>query len=60
MSDTRKLPNISGASIQGGVVRNDVAGGLAGNTFNQEGIILCSNLESDSSEMDQMGAKGDV
>ena len=60
VSDTRKLPNISGASIQGGEVRNNVAGGLEGNTINQEGIILCSNLESDSSEMDEMGAKGDV
>ena len=60
MSDTRKLLDISGASIQGGVVRNNLAVGLAGNTINQAGTIPCSNLESDSSEMDEMGAKGDV
>ena len=60
MSDTRKLPNISGDSIHGGVARNNIAGGLAGDTLNQAGIILCSNLERDSYEMDKMGAKGDV
>ena len=48
------------SSIQGGLVRNILAGGLAGDTIDQARITLSSNLESDSSEMDKTSAKGDV
>ena len=41
-------------------MRNILAGGLAGDTIDQARIILSSNLESDSSEMDKTSAKGDV
>ena len=41
-------------------MRENISGGSKGNTDDQVGIIQSTNLESDSFELDNTGAKGDV